>query len=481
MIRQNQKYFNVILVIIDALTLLIAIKIAWYIRFNLNILSKAEGNYPLERYFVPLACMIPVYLGLYSLFKLYTPHRYKGIIKEVINLIKANILGILLFIMMLYLFKEINYSRYMIATFLVVGTMLSCLERCFLRGFLRLLRKKGYNLKHVIFVGVNDCTFDFMNKIKSNKHWGYNVVGVFSDILEEKKFLEQQEVYSEVAAVLESNMNILGSIKSIEEYLGSYPIDEVFITLPFSHYKKLNWVIAICEKNGIKAQIIPEFSKFLSSRPYIEDIDGTAIISMRYIPLDSVLNKAIKRAFDIICSSLSIIIFSPVMLLCTVIIKITSPGPIIFKQERVGLNKKNFNMYKFRSMHIQRDEEEKVQWTTVDDPRKTKFGSFIRKTSIDELPQLFNVLKGDMSLVGPRPERPYFVDKFKEEIPKYMVKHQVRPGITGWAQVNGWRGDTSIEKRIECDIYYIENWNLWLDIKILFLTVFKGFVNRNAY
>ena len=170
-----------------------------------------------------------------------------------------------------------------------------------------------------------------------------------------------------------------------------------------------------------------------------------------------------------------------IMLIVALLIKLTSPGPIIFCQERVGLHNRPFKMYKFRSMAVQSAAKEKSQWTTPGDPRVTPIGRFIRKTSIDELPQLFNVLKGDMSLVGPRPERPFFVEKFKEEIPRYMIKHQVRPGMTGWAQVNGYRGDTSITKRIEHDLYYIENWTLGFDFKIMFLTVFKGFINKNAY
>ena len=169
------------------------------------------------------------------------------------------------------------------------------------------------------------------------------------------------------------------------------------------------------------------------------------------------------------------------MLVAVIGVKLSSPGPLIYRQTRVGLHNRSFEMYKFRSMEIQKAEEEKKAWTVKNDPRVTNFGKFIRKTSIDELPQLFNVLKGDMSLVGPRPERPFFVEKFREEIPRYMVKHQVRPGMTGWAQVNGLRGNTSIRKRIDCDLYYIENWSVGLDIKILFLTVFRGFVNKNAY
>ena len=205
------------------------------------------------------------------------------------------------------------------------------------------------------------------------------------------------------------------------------------------------------------------------------------MINIRHVPLNNALNKFVKRAVDIFGAIVAIILFSPVMLVASVLIKLTAPGPLIFKQERIGLQNKPFYMYKFRSMIVQKESEEKKGWTTKDDPRVTPVGKFIRKTSIDELPQLFNVLKGDMSLVGPRPERPLFVEKFREEIPRYMIKHQVRPGMTGWAQVNGYRGDTSIRKRIEHDLYYIENWTLGLDVKILFLTVFKGFINKNAY
>ncbi|MDE7066311.1 MAG: exopolysaccharide biosynthesis polyprenyl glycosylphosphotransferase [Schaedlerella arabinosiphila] len=184
---------------------------------------------------------------------------------------------------------------------------------------------------------------------------------------------------------------------------------------------------------------------------------------------------------DIFGSLFAIILFSPVMLGVVLIIKFTDPGPLIFKQERIGLKNKPFYMYKFRSMIMQKESDEEKGWTRKDDPRVTPIGHFIRRTSIDELPQLFNILKGDMSLVGPRPERPQFVEKFKEEIPRYMIKHQVRPGLTGWAQINGFRGDTSIRKRIECDLYYIENWTLGLDLKIIVLTFFKGFINKNAY
>lgn len=208
---------------------------------------------------------------------------------------------------------------------------------------------------------------------------------------------------------------------------------------------------------------------------------GLPVINIRYVPLSNNSNKVIKRAMDVVGSVCGIVVLSPVLLLLAALVKISSPGPVIFKQERVGLHSKPFYMYKFRSMEQQSEEEEKKAWTVRDDPRVTGIGKFMRRTSLDELPQLFNILKGDMSLVGPRPERPLFVERFREEIPRYMVKHQVRPGLTGWAQVNGFRGDTSIKKRIDCDIYYIENWTIGFDIKIIFLTFFTGFVNKNAY
>ena len=228
-------------------------------------------------------------------------------------------------------------------------------------------------------------------------------------------------------------------------------------------------------------KFIPDYNRIIPTKPYTEDILGLPVINIRYVPLSNTFNALIKRIMDFGGALAAIVLFSPVMLFSVIMIKITSPGPLIYKQERVGLHNRNFMMYKFRSMDVQPPEEEKKAWTVKDDPRVTNFGKFMRRTSIDELPQLFNVLRGEMSLVGPRPERPFFVEKFREEIPRYMIKHQVRPGLTGWAQVNGYRGNTSIRKRIEYDLYYIENWTIGLDIKILFLTVFKGFVNKNAY
>ena len=227
-------------------------------------------------------------------------------------------------------------------------------------------------------------------------------------------------------------------------------------------------------------KFIPDYNSVIPSKPYQEDLSGLTVINIRHVPLTNNLNIIIKRAMDICGSIVCLILFSPIMLISAIMIKLGDKGPVIFSQERVGLHNKKFKMYKFRTMRQQTEEEEKKGWSKRGDTRVTKVGKFLRMTSLDELPQMVNVLKGDMSLIGPRPERPQFVEKFKEEIPRYMIKHQVRPGVTGWAQINGYRGNTSIRKRIEYDLYYIENWTVFFDIKILFLTIFKGFINKNA-
>ncbi|MCB2312013.1 undecaprenyl-phosphate glucose phosphotransferase [Clostridium tagluense] len=493
MIRQNQKYLSKALVLIDAISIILALVLSWIIRFKSGFININDGYLTFEQYLFPLIFIIPLYLFIYSIFSLYTTQRVRKPFEELISITRSNVVGILIFILALYLFKVVDYSRYLIFIFGILCITFTFIERFVMRLILKRLRKNGYNLKHILIIGLSEITYELMSKLVFNSHWGYNIIGILDDNIEAENLnvnnLKAElnnfygNTYEEVAATLEhyKDTKILGKIDSLQSFLNEFNVDEIFITLDLKEYFKIGSIIGVCEKMGIRVQIIPGYYKYIPSRPYLEDMDGLPMINLRYVPLDNFLNNFIKRAFDIVFSILSIILFLPIMIVTSLIMKLTSPGPIIFKQERVGLNRKPFTMYKFRSMKVQRTEDEVNKWTTKEDSRKTKFGSFIRKISIDELLQLFNVLKGDMSLIGPRPERPFYVDKFKEEIPKYMIKHHVRPGMTGWAQVNGWRGDTSIHKRIEYDIYYIENWSITIDMKILFLTIFNGFINKNAY
>ena len=268
----------------------------------------------------------------------------------------------------------------------------------------------------------------------------------------------------------------LGGFSRLRELLEEYRPDEVVAGLDIEEYTSMPRVIQACEASGVKLSMIPFYAQYMPAHPQFDSINGLPIINLRRIPLDNLGNAFLKRTMDVVGALVLIVLTSPVMLFAAIGVKLSSPGPVIFKQKRVGLNKREFYMYKFRSMRV--NSRSDSAWSTNSDDRKTAFGAFIRKFSIDELPQFFNVLKGDMSLVGPRPEIPHFVEQFKDEVPLYMVKHQVRPGITGWAQVNGLRGDTSIKARIQHDIFYIENWTLLLDVKILLMTLWKGIVNK---
>ena len=321
--------------------------------------------------------------------------------------------------------------------------------------------------KHILLVGYSKAAEQYIDRIKMNPQWGYNIRGILDDNI------ARGTVYKGV--------KVIGSIGNLTFILPENKLDEIAITLGLEEYYKLEKIVSQCEKSGVHTKFIPDYGNIIPTRPYTEDLLGLPVINIRYVPLSNTFNAMLKRLMDIVGSLICIVVFSPIMMISAILVKTTSAGPLIFKQERVGLHNQSFMMYKFRTMHVQTEEEEKKGWTQKNDPRITRVGGFLRKTSLDEFPQLFNVLKGDMSLVGPRPERPQYVEKFREEIPRYMIKHQVRPGMTGWAQVNGYRGDTSIRKRIEHDLYYIENWTLGLDVKILFLTVFKGFINKNAY
>ena len=322
------------------------------------------------------------------------------------------------------------------------------------------------NQKQVLLVGYSRAAEEYVDRILQNPQWGYVIRGILDDNVP--------------AGTTYKGVKVIGRIANLMIILPSSRLDEIAITLGLSEYYRLEEIVALCEKSGVHTKFIPDYNNIIPTKPYTEDILGLPVINIRYVPLSNTFNAMIKRTMDVIGSSIAIIVSSPVMLILCILIKLTSPGPLIYKQERVGLHNQTFRMYKFRSMEIQKESEEKKAWTVKNDPRVTGIGKFMRHTSLDELPQLFNILKGEMSLVGPRPERPFFVEKFREEIPRYMVKHQVRPGLTGWAQVNGYRGDTSIRKRIECDLYYIENWSVGFDIKIMFLTIFKGLYQQEC-
>ena len=412
---------------------------SWYLRFKSGFFVQDVGVLPAKTYFSALFLIIPGYLLLYSIFQLYMPRRVKSYRKELMDIIRANGIGFMIFILVLYFIKQEHFSRQMLCIFFFINISLEFASRYLIRTILWKMRKQGLNQKHILMIGESQMAEQYMDRLRENPKWGYQV---FAHLKDEEK---------------------------LERILEGNELDEVVIALRAEDYGKLERIVDVCEKAGVHTKMIPDFGNVISTRPYIEDVQGIPVIHVRRVPLNIMRNRAAKRAVDLIGATVA------VMLLTVLGVALTEEGSVIYRQERVGLHNQVFYMYKFRSMIMQDEEKEKAEWSTRNDPRITPVGKLIRRTSIDELPQLFNVLKGEMSLVGPRPERPQFVQKFRDEIPRYMVKHQVRPGMTGWAQINGYRGDTSIEKRIEYDLYYIENWTMVFDMKILILTIFKGF------
>ncbi len=466
MIRDNQRLINRLTLIIDGFVIVLSYLFAYFLKFESGLLLYDEGL-SVRTYMTALYFIVPGYLILYSRLDLYSTRRASGRKRELLNVIKANTLGALIFMVVLYLINQPDFSRQMIFIFWGVCICLEIAVRNGMRALMIFWWKKGYNIKYVLLIGYSGSAESYINKLLLNPQWGYVIKGILDD---------RTERGTEYKGI-----KVLGTIDNLPLILPENKLDEIVITLPLGQYGRLKEIVNLCEKSGVHTKFIPDYAGIIPNRPYTEDIQGLPVINIRRVPLNNTINSFIKRTVDIIGSIIGIILSSPVMIVSAILIKATSDGPVIFAQERVGLHNKPFQMYKFRTMIEQNEAEEAKGWTTRDDPRVTKIGRFLRRTSLDELPQLFNIFVGQMSLVGPRPERPQFVEKFREEIPRYMIKHQVRPGLTGWAQINGLRGDTSIEKRIEHDLYYIENWTLELDIKILVLTVFRGFINKNAY
>ncbi len=455
MIRRNQKQLNRINIITDGLLVFVAYVFASWLWLgvvtkNPNMASLANLGNGAGPAAVLYAAWTVVILGA---LRVYRVTRIKKLSWEIRNIVLGNLLALVTAAALLYVFRLQEFSRGVLGIYYVTVVALMVSKRLVMRYTLRYIRAKGYNLKHNLVVGGGHLAKRYAETVAEDKSLGVHLAGIIPP---------KGDNWAEW----------------LEAQLHGDGIDEVILALEPEELGVTFQVIQLCEKSGTKVSVIPFYNDVIPTRADIDNIGSIKLIQLRTTPLDEPFNAAIKRGFDIVVSGLALVIASPLMLFIAAAIKLSSPGPVLFRQERVGLNKRNFTMLKFRSMRV--NDAQDTTWTTNDDDRRTWIGTLIRKFSLDELPQLWNVLRGDMSIVGPRPEIPYFVEQFRETVPLYMVKNQVRPGITGWAQVNGFRGDTSIPKRIEHDIWYIENWSFGLDLKILFKTVFGGMINREV-
>lgn len=470
MIKQNQRIINFLNIVSDAILTFCSFYLALYVRIELF-----HGYTTLKlfspRYLLVITGYSLLVVLVYAALRMYGSYRFKEPGSEIATILLVNAVAVLGFMAFLYVTRIMEFPRLAVFLFWLLSSAAVIGKRMVVRGLLRHYRKLGYNQKHVLLVGSGPMAARYLADLAAEPH-----LGVMADGYLEAESGEEGAAVPVTDSFFEQYAcRCLGSYSQLEQLLEQQPFDEVIVALEPHETAQIKPVIAAVEKEGVRISLIPFYSDYIPSHPAINAVGRSKLIDLRSTPLDNLGWALCKRGMDIIGSLILIILTSPIMLITAIGVKLSSPGPILFKQERIGKDRKPFQMLKFRSMRVTGTEQ--TGWSTNADPRKTRFGSFIRKFSMDELPQFFNVLKGDMSLVGPRPEIPYHVRHFKEEIPLYLVRQQVRPGITGWAQVHGLRGDTSIEERVKYDIWYIENWSLWLDIFILFKTAFGGMVN----
>ncbi len=467
MLKAHSKFFETLVLFLDWITLSCSWALAYCIRFYIPIIPAHKGIPSFYTYITLLIIMIPLWFIVFKALGLYRPRRISSRVAEAMDIVKATSIATLILISLTFFVARYEFSRVIFLYFWIISVVALCLIRILFREFLRLIRKRGYNLRYALIVGTGKLGQDITDKIQEHPELGLKIKGFLSE--------DALQVGNTV-----DGYQVLDTYENIRDVITINHIDMVLITLPLNAHEKLKSILDNIADEMVSIMIVPDLFEFISLRGGVGEFEGIPIISLRDSPLYG-WNRVIKKSTDILLSLFIILITSPLMLAISILIKIMSPGPILYKQERMGLDGKIFKMLKYRTMGTQAEEKTGPTWATENDHRRTLVGAFLRKTSLDELPQFFNVLKGDMSIVGPRPERPHFIQQFRSKIPKYMLRHKMKAGITGWAQVNGWRGNTSLEKRIEYDLYYIENWKLMFDFEIMWLTFWRGFISKNAY
>ncbi len=463
MFGRFQRFYNSIKLATDLAVLTLAFALAYVTRFYGPFSYETLPTTP--ETLVSLAMGLLIFPFTFHQFQLYTTNRARTHVAEVFEIFKAMVTGTLILVAFTYFLRE-RYSRLTLLLFLGYAFALVSATRLAFRAVLNEIRRRGYNLKSILVIGAGELGERVIETIDSHRELGFRVAGVLT------------RNPGKVGRTLRG-APIVGLFDDVEAVLDAKPVDQVLVALPIEEQPLVKPLMNKLAQRTVDVKIVPDLYQYTTLCGGIEEFGGLPIISLQGGPLHG-WNLVAKRAFDILFAALVLALTSPVLLLVAALIKLTSRGPIFYAQERMGMDGRTFRIYKFRTMR-ENAEEGGAQMARPDDDRRTVLGAFLRVSSIDELPQLFNVLRGDMSLVGPRPERPVFIEEFKRQIPRYHLRHKVKAGITGWAQVHGLRGQTSMQKRIEYDLYYIENWSLLLDLKILVRTALGGFLSRNAY
>jgi Undecaprenyl-phosphate glucose phosphotransferase len=462
MLKAHSRLFEQLALLTDLVLLVGCWLGAYAVRFGL--FGRADIP-PFSHYALQLVPILVVWFIAYKTFDLYRPNRLGSHLSEWFDIAKASTLGVLVLVtVMTFLFHGYDYSRAVILMFWGASIVTASLSRAAFREALRFARRRGYNQRYAVVVGGGEPAAEVLHVLQRRRDTGIQVLGVLSDKADGEF----------------GNVRRLGGIEDIRSVVTAHPVDVVIIALPHSDYPRLTTVLHEIGDEPVAIHFVPDLFNLASLRGGVEEFESIAFIHLRESPLYG-WNRVLKRGFDLVVGSAALLVVLLPMAAIAIAVGVTSGWPVLYRQERMGLDGRRFRMLKFRTMHTDAEVDSGPRWAVPGDPRRTRVGAFLRAWSLDELPQLVNVLRGEMSLVGPRPERPSFVEEFRRRVPGYMLRHKMKAGITGWAQINGWRGNTSIEKRIEYDLEYIARWSLAFDVSILLRTLWLGFHNRNAY
>tara|TARA_B100000686_G_scaffold324429_1_gene380107 strand:- start:233 stop:1609 length:1377 start_codon:yes stop_codon:yes gene_type:complete len=458
---------------------MLAFTLAYIVRFETGLFPAPKGQPPFEQYLTLMpfiGLLVPISFHLQGVYRLRRNRtRVDDFFAVLVGTLLTVMIGLLGTLTTQAYFASsaaraigaYEVSRLVWILFVIFNVSLSYALRDLARTVMRRRFKAGLGLRRVLIAGTGELGRHVADRFLRHSEFGYKIIGFIDETNDDSQFGYR-------------GLPLLGSLLDAERLIKEERIDQLYVALPLDQHVNMLKLIEISNRECVDIKVIPDFLQFVTLRARLEELDGIPLINVNDVPLRG-FNSAIKRVIDIGCSSAALAILSGPMTIIAAAIRLSSDGPILYRQERMGLDGQPFELLKFRSMYQDAESESGPVWASENDPRRTTIGKFLRRFSLDELPQLWNVLMGDMSLVGPRPERPFFVDQFKNRVPQYMLRHKVKAGITGWAQVNGWRGNTSIEKRIEYDLYYIENWSVALDFKIMWLTIIHLSFHRHAY
>jgi len=461
MLKAHSRLFEQLILLSDLVLIAGCWVSAYALRFY--VLDSPEIP-PFRGYALQLLPILLVWGFAFKAFDLYRPHRLASHLSEWFDIAKASTLGALVLIaIMTFVFRSYDYSRLVIILFWALSIVAASFSRAVFREALRVARRRGYNQRYAVIVGGGEPAAEVLRVLRRRPDVGVRVLGLLGDKHEGL-----------------DGARWLGAPEDLRRVLDAQQVDIVIIALQHGEYPRLTDILAAIGDEPVAIHLVPDVFSLASLRGGIEEFETLPIIHLRESPLYG-WNLVLKRIVDVMLGTIALIVTLPLMVAIAAAIRVTSAGPVLYRQERMGLDGRRFRMLKFRTMRLDAESVSGPVWAVPEDPRRTALGAFLRRLSLDELPQLINVLRGEMSLVGPRPERPSFVEEFRRRVPGYMLRHKVKAGITGWAQINGWRGNTSLEKRIEYDLYYIERWSLAFDLSILLRTLWRGFTNRNAY